>query len=172
MNRVTAATSPDSFLGSWIAQSIFVEYSNKHLASRLRCFFIELNPSRSKCSCEGVPMTSFMVNISFVNSPDNAVRRKTVFIVDSYEEAFDAAHRHCNCGAGEFNVFRKLDSDHYISYFQSKNRNPLDAVLLSRKLTSQLEMVAYEAQLFPEFKNKRRVPVCILSEFLRQRNKI
>lgn len=157
---ITAETKPDNFLGSWIAQSMFLENADRLNIVRMNCFTVHLAPSNRKCSCEGIPMTTFIVNMSFLHTSEIAVRPKIVFIVDSYEEAFDAAHRHCNCGKGEFNVFRQLDSNHYLSYFQSHTRHVLDAVLLSRQLPTRLEMEAYEAQHLPEFKNKYRVAIC------------
>lgn len=115
-------------------------------------------------------MTSFVVNVTFPFTYVSVIRRKTVFIVDTYDDAFDAAHRHCNCGKGEFNVFRQLDSDHYLSYFQSRGTEILDAVLLSRQMPTRLEMEDYESKNLPEFAKKNRVPICTRQAFNKKTN--
>lgn len=158
-------TTPDQFFGTWIALAMYVEHSDLVYQSKLRCFTVQLANSINKCSCEGVPMTSFFVNVTFPFTYVSVVRRKTVFIVDTYDEAFDAAHRECTCGKGEFNVFRQLDSNHYLSYFQSRGTEVLDAVLLSRQTLTRLEMEDYEALYLPELKNKYRVPICTKQTF-------
>lgn len=162
---VTAETKPDQFFGSWIALAMYVENTDQIYQSKLRCFTVQLSNSLKRCSCEGVQMPSFMVNVTFPFTNVSVIRRKTVFIVNTYEEAFDAAHRHCSCGKGEFNVFRQLDSNHYLSYFQSRGTEVLDAVLLSKQMPTRLEMEAYEAEHLQEFKNKSRVPICTRQPF-------
>lgn len=162
---VTAETTPGQFFGPWIALAMYVENTDIIHQSKLKCFTVHLSKSIKKCSCEGVPMASFFVNVTFPFTYVSVIRRKTVFIVDTYDEAFDAAHRQCSCGKGEFNVFRQLDSNHYLSYFQSRGTEVLDAVLLSRQMPTRLELEDYEVQHLPEFKNKRRVSICTRQTF-------
>lgn len=157
---VTAETTPNQFFGPWIALAMYVEGVQQVHQSKLKCFTVHLFNSKKKCSCEGIPMTFFIVNVTFPYLNINVLRRKSVFIVDTYDEAFDAAHRQCNCGAKDFNVFRQLDSNHYLSYFQSRGTKVLDAVLLSRQMPTRREMEEYEVQHFPEFKEKDRMPIC------------
>lgn len=162
---VTAETTPDQFFGPWIALAMYVENNDQIFQSKLRCFTVQLSNSFKKCSCEGIPMSFFLVNVTFPITNVSVIRRKTVFIVDTYEEAFDAAHRQCSCGKGEFNVFRKLDNNHYLSYFQARGTQVLDAVLLSRQMPTQLEMEQFEAEHLPQFRNKKRVPICTRQTF-------
>lgn len=151
---------PDPFLGDWIALTMFTETSTAVYRPKLKCFTVYLSKSLKKCSCDGIPMTSFMVNVTFPFAQISVIRRKTVFIVDTYDEAYDAAQRQCNCEKGGFSVFRQLDSNHYVSYFQFRGPEVLDAALLSRQIPTLFEKEEYEAQHLPEFKNKYRVPIC------------
>lgn len=162
---VTVEPIPDSFFGPWIALAMYVEKNSDLHDSKLNCFTIHLAKSIKKCSCEGVPMTSFLVNVTFPFTNVSVIRRKTVFIVDTYDKAFEAAQRQCNCEKGDFNVFQQLDSNHYISYFQFHGTEVLDAVLLSRQMPTPFEMEEYEVKHLPEFKNKYRVLICTKQMF-------